>query len=738
MFFYIIISIIITGVFFLLIGCDDPDDKDEEKESYTLTVIGGFITATTYTTRSYIPGASVSVTAGNQSGLVFTSWSVLGLPGTTTSNANPFTFIMPANPVTVTADYISDGTNHEIVPPENNNKTYSYPLGSGGTRYYVSSIGNDSSNGTSESTPFRTINRVNQLILRGGDQVLFKTGDVWNCADERFLDPNGAGSEGNPVIIGAYGTGPRPIINGSGWQQAVQVRIPHITVRDLEITNNDSRGFGLGIWNGTYNPDDRGPRNRRGVHVFAPVGLGAIRGISLINLKIHDVLGWGMHAAGNANFRPQAPSHEMFGNARVDNGWWESSGIYIKTQGWNVTLENVSWFEDILIKDCYIFNVTSSGIYANGQAHSHTNLDGVNLFNWDRIAAWPYQSKGIRVENTVIRNTGGEGISLTDCFWDWVIDGCGLYDIGYDDRGQGKYLGAIYSGNNGVVQNSEIARIHWSGDSHAFDNDVSSYGIGLIQYNLVRDCTGSFLMNWGGDPAGPAATIVRYNIGINNGANDTVWAGYMNCIFTLKTQGNTFIYNNVFYNDNGRPFKIDSNRGGAAAFVNNVFYNNSTESILDLSGNNDFTYFDNNAYYNPNSSVMVVRSDWTGPRGWSDTRAIRTNPGYVGTPGGGGAANNLTNTGYSAIIQAGGLRNIREVASMFKINSSSPLYRTGRVVTKTEVNDFLWGITANTHAPDWTLTHNLFTRPNHFDTNSGKDFYGNMINNPPSVGGHCP
>ena len=46
------------------------------------------------------------------------------------------------------------------------------------TIYYVSPTGNDNNNGTSQSTPWRTIDRVNQSTysIQPGDQVLFQRG----------------------------------------------------------------------------------------------------------------------------------------------------------------------------------------------------------------------------------------------------------------------------------------------------------------------------------------------------------------------------------------------------------------------------------------------------------------------------------------------------------------------------------------------------------------------------------
>ena len=53
---------------------------------------------------------------------------------------------------------------------------------SGATYYVSSSVGNDSNNGTSVSTPWRTLNKVNTSTFQPGDSILFSRGDVWNDA----------------------------------------------------------------------------------------------------------------------------------------------------------------------------------------------------------------------------------------------------------------------------------------------------------------------------------------------------------------------------------------------------------------------------------------------------------------------------------------------------------------------------------------------------------------------------
>ena len=80
------------------------------------------------------------------------------------------------------------------------------------TTYYVDNcvtVGNDSNNGTSPSTPWLTIAHVNAQSFNPGDSILFQHGCVWR----ETLTTSSAGSTGNPITFGAYGSGAQPIIN---------------------------------------------------------------------------------------------------------------------------------------------------------------------------------------------------------------------------------------------------------------------------------------------------------------------------------------------------------------------------------------------------------------------------------------------------------------------------------------------------------------------------------------------
>ncbi|MBK7101921.1 MAG: right-handed parallel beta-helix repeat-containing protein [Flavobacteriales bacterium] len=89
------------------------------------------------------------------------------------------------------------------------------------TTYYIAPEGSDSNNGTSPSTPWRSIARLQQAAnsLQPGDEVLFQRGGSYPGQ----LTLNTSGSSSQPIVLGAYGSGPLPEISGAstvtGWTQ---------------------------------------------------------------------------------------------------------------------------------------------------------------------------------------------------------------------------------------------------------------------------------------------------------------------------------------------------------------------------------------------------------------------------------------------------------------------------------------------------------------------------------------
>jgi hypothetical protein len=89
-------------------------------------------------------------------------------------------------------------------------------VNAGATNYYFSSSSGDdnrsSAQAQSSTTPWKTISKLNSIfsILKGGDVVYFKRGDVFYGS----ITVSKSGSSGLPIKFDAYGTGNKPIITG--------------------------------------------------------------------------------------------------------------------------------------------------------------------------------------------------------------------------------------------------------------------------------------------------------------------------------------------------------------------------------------------------------------------------------------------------------------------------------------------------------------------------------------------
>jgi polysaccharidase protein len=105
------------------------------------------------------------------------------------------------------------------------------------TFYVDSRSGSDSNNGTSSSSAFASLAKVNGLGLQPGDVVLFARGSSYNGT----LDVK-SGASGAPVSYGAYGSGADPIISSNS--DGIRIGNDHdVTIRDLQLRNVKGPGI---------------------------------------------------------------------------------------------------------------------------------------------------------------------------------------------------------------------------------------------------------------------------------------------------------------------------------------------------------------------------------------------------------------------------------------------------------------------------------------------------------------
>lgn len=107
--------------------------------------------------------------------------------------------------------------------------------------YYVDATsGADTNTGTAENLALKTLAAATALVLRPGDRILFKRGEVF--ADNASLRPNYSGLPGLPIIYDAYGVGASPIISPSAtiplYTTSTTVPSAYLIFRNLDFCSN--------------------------------------------------------------------------------------------------------------------------------------------------------------------------------------------------------------------------------------------------------------------------------------------------------------------------------------------------------------------------------------------------------------------------------------------------------------------------------------------------------------------
>ncbi len=133
------------------------------------------------------------------------------------------------------------------------------------TDYYLDcGAGDDENSGLSAEAAWRSPEKINVTTFAPGDAILLKRGS--RCLG--MLWPKGSGEEGRPIRIGAYGNGPLPLIDGSGYEAALKLfNQEYWRIENLETTGGDPYG------------------------VFVSGDQGTLRHFRLTNLVVRDVTG---------------------------------------------------------------------------------------------------------------------------------------------------------------------------------------------------------------------------------------------------------------------------------------------------------------------------------------------------------------------------------------------------------------------------------------------------------------
>ena len=307
--------------------------------------------------------------------------------------------------------------------------------------------------------PLNTLAGANALTLGPGDRLLLRRGTV--CRGT--LAPRGSGTARRPVVIGAYGHGALPHVQGAGEDAVLLKDMSHVILRSLEVSNRGAT-----------------EARRRGVHVVASTGV--VRGVTIRGLDIHDVQGDLSKDAGG------------------------SGGIQVDVLGPEPTR-----FDDLLIEGNRITDVSRSGIFIVGTADSDRPRAG---------SPWPAASTRVRVRANRLARLGGDGIVPLGTLGA-VVEHNVVSEGNLRGRGLADPLGMIcnagiwtFHANGTVIQRNEVFGMRFNGcDGSAFDVDYDQDGT-VVQFNYSHDNEGGFILLC--TDAQPRRAQVRFNLSVDD------------------------------------------------------------------------------------------------------------------------------------------------------------------------------------------------------------------------------
>lgn len=305
------------------------------------------------------------------------------------------------------------------------------PVYSGQTYHIDCASGSDAAAGTSASSAWRTLAKASAAPLAPGDSLLLKRGTVCSGA----LAPRGSGSEGQPVRLGAYGTGALPVVNSGSAQAALKlVDQHHWEIENIEFAGGDPYGI---LITGTK---------------------GTLKHFRLRNVVVRDVTGT-VKAKGSGLVCVLAPPGLVLDDIAIDG----------------VTAYNTTQWAGIIVSGGSRENRARNVTIRNSIVHDVFG-DGIVLFNVEnglieKSAAW---LTGLQPTQTIGTPNGiwtwrcrNCTVQLTEGFWidSPGVDG-GVYDIdwGNDDNivqqnyghdAQG-YCASVFAASKEVTTNSVI------------------------------------------------------------------------------------------------------------------------------------------------------------------------------------------------------------------------------------------------------------------------------------------
>ena len=458
-----------------------------------------------------------------------------------------------------------------------------------GSNYYIDAThGNDSNTGLSEAAAWRTIAKINSSTFFPGDSILFKKGEEWR----EILIPPSSGAPGNPITFSSYGSGEKPIINGSDLITAWSYEGGNIW--STSCTTEPNQVF----FNGNKGANDPSPDSVRDWHwnsntlyvysisspdeEYTKPGIEASVRNACINGDTKDYLVFDelhLRHSNRDGFVARRSTSNMIGytikNCTIEYNWRD--GIYISGDSASYNVQSISINNNIC---------QHNGHEYNGGANSRGF--GVQI-ECDRVNG--VQSPMV-YQNTLQYNAT-EGIRIDQGYKAEIFENF-VYKNGY--------LGNTNSGI--MIGSGESCKIYrnWcsmnTGEGIFLGNPASQNGGHELYYNVLVQ-----------DGGGTGGITISY--------------GVPDCK----------IYNNTIYGHDG-GITIGADQKITGTFVkNNIFDNLAHQNIRTYNGTiiiSDYNRFDENEKFRKDG-VTINFSEWKSETG-NDINSTAGDPGYNDGP----------------------------------------------------------------------------------------------------------
>lgn len=351
-----------------------------------------------------------------------------------------------------------------------------------GITYYVSSsAGNNNFDGKSQDRAWRTLDRVQQTVLRPGDKVLLKCGDTWT---NDALVLNGAGTYDNPILISSYvgadGNTAMPIITNPKPDYDTDFTYPNPS------NNHDPRTWitvAIKAKQGNQGYHIKGIEISRAQYGIIAYNFtsGRAAGMTIEDCYIHDIYG--------ARTWVHKPFQGPNGTVAEDNPeplLKSSIGIL------------VGCMNNVVIKNNVVVNI---GGHVSEQINGQTVINKSHGVGISVMSAFNYTL----VENNYVYNAAGHGIDM-NVVQGGIVQNNRVLRTGYPNGIPWGTTGIMLTGcRDVVIQDCEINDVFDANpgyDGMGIDFESNNFNCAAIR-NYIRNCYRS-------------AFLVFNNFGFNN------------------------------------------------------------------------------------------------------------------------------------------------------------------------------------------------------------------------------